>query len=144
MTMTSRSHSNLSSPLVGEGCEALANEVSLGEAGWGVPPRDQWERRTYRCYTVLHHFLAAIVRRHPPSQPSPTRGEGVRRSVFARRDNLTPLTPPTAHSAFPPPALHPRPAGTAARSSGAAWQAVCRSWPSRSPRHRGRGSPPCA
>ncbi|HKP22807.1 MAG TPA: hypothetical protein VJV39_03005 [Dongiaceae bacterium] len=28
-------------PLVGEGCGALANIVSLGGAGWGVPPHEQ-------------------------------------------------------------------------------------------------------
>ena len=30
-----------SSPHVGEGCGALANAVSLGAAGWGVPPHER-------------------------------------------------------------------------------------------------------
>src|SRR5688572_29321705 len=62
----------LSSPLVGEGCGALANAVSLGEAGWGVPPHDRRKRCTYETLPED----AGTVRRHPPSQPSPTRGEG--------------------------------------------------------------------
>src|SRR5215470_13349782 len=35
-----------SSPLVGEGCGALANAVSLGGAGWGVTRHDRREGRT--------------------------------------------------------------------------------------------------
>src|SRR5687767_10615683 len=75
---------NVSSPLVGEGCGALVSEANLGEAGWGVTPHEHCSERTKHGslpHRSCHAFSSTIVRRHPPSQPSPTRGEGAYRAL---------------------------------------------------------------
>ena len=53
MSLLPISKSRFSSPLVGEGCEALANAVSLGAAGWGVPPHEPREQRSNKARTFL-------------------------------------------------------------------------------------------
>jgi hypothetical protein len=45
-------------------------QQSLGKAGWGVARRDA------RALERAQGF-ESIALHHPPSQPSPTRGEGV-------------------------------------------------------------------
>jgi hypothetical protein len=72
-----------SSPLVGEGCEALANAVSLGVAGWGGPPHEP-ERAS--AHTSRHPYVRHDIRScggtpHPNLPPQGGKGlfyEGAR------------------------------------------------------------------
>jgi cobaltochelatase CobN len=57
------------SPLAGEGCGGLVSEASLAGAGWGVA------RRPPRALDRAQDIEAAALH-HPPSRPSPARGEG--------------------------------------------------------------------
>ena len=78
---------SFSSPLVGDGCGALASKASLGGAGWGVPPHETltWSTANVRLAELDARSLSSIVRRHPPSQPSLTRGEGAQRRIMEAR-----------------------------------------------------------
>ena len=53
------------SPLAGEGCEALANAVSLGVAGWGVaaaPMPNQYARQLRKNMTDAERALWRLLR----------------------------------------------------------------------------------
>jgi hypothetical protein len=64
---------NFPSPLAGEGSAALANEVSLGVAGRGVAP---YRRASPQAILSEDSLLQNPALHHPPSLPSPARGEG--------------------------------------------------------------------
>jgi len=64
----------LSSPLVGEGCGALANEVSLGEAGWGVTPHEPLELRSNKGLLLLSADRSCRGTPHPNLPPQGGKG----------------------------------------------------------------------
>src|SRR5688572_11689780 len=83
------------SPLAGEGSGALANAVSLGAAGRGGAPCRRASPEAIGSKSFLRQDLAL---HHPPSPPSPARGEGAdRRCCVAHarppRLALTPAPP---------------------------------------------------
>jgi hypothetical protein len=83
-------------------------QPSLGVAGWGVTPHERLSERTHNacCHAGLcQAFSSTIVRRHPPSQPSPTRGKGLVERF--RSDMRLPAPRSDRRMAFHSPALVP-------------------------------------
>jgi cobaltochelatase CobN len=107
--ISSLQQQNSPSLLAGEGCEALASDASLGEAGWGVAHSEvrALERAQEGEGAALHH---------PPSHPSSARGEGADRAGLSIADYLRLAKVPEAITArWGDPASDPHASGGAFR-----------------------------